>query len=136
MTDLLRAFRGPFTASPLEPIARFIPATVYAAAIVFASSIPGKEITLQFDDRIAHFVEYFVFGLLLSFAVAGVRGGTGRFAPLSILAFVAVFALADEYHQSFVPQRDASIKDWVFDMLGTAAAVIGSRRLAAPEEAL
>ncbi|MCM2317371.1 MAG: VanZ family protein [Thermoanaerobaculia bacterium] len=136
MTDLLRPFRGPLTASPVEPVARFVPATVYAAAIVFASSIPGEQIAFQLDDRVAHFVEYFVLGLLLSFAAAGVRGGTGRLASVAILAFVAVFALADEYHQSFVPQRDPSIRDWVFDMLGTSAAVFGARRLAAPKEAV
>lgn len=136
MTDLLRPFRGPLTPSPVEPIARFVPAAVYAAAIVFASSISGEQITFRVDDRIAHFVEYFMLGLLLSFGAAGVRGGTGRFAPVAILAFVAVFALADEYHQSFVPQRDASMKDWVFDMLGASAAVFGARRLAAPKEAM
>ena len=119
----------------MEPIARFVPAAVYACAIVFASSIPGEEITFQVDDRIAHFVEYFILGLLLLFAAAGVRGGTGRLAPAAILAFVAVFALADEYHQSFVPQRDASLKDCVFDMIGASAAVFGARRLAAPREA-
>lgn len=135
MTDLLRPFRGPLTASPVEPIARFVPAAVYACAIVFASSIPGEQIAFKVDDRIAHFVEYFILGLLLSFAAAGVRGGTGLLAPFAILVFVAVFALADEYHQSFVPQRDASPKDWVFDMLGASSAVFAARRLAPPKEA-
>lgn len=135
MIDLFRPFRGPLTASPLEPILRFVPAAIYMAAIFFVSSIPGEKITVQFDDRVAHFIEYFVLGLLLSFATAGVRGGTGRVATIAILAFVGAFAGADEFHQSLVPDRDASAKDWLFDMFGAAVALLAVRRSARTSEA-
>lgn len=135
MTDLFRPFRGPVTASPLEPVLRFVPAAMYMTAIFFVSSIPGEKITFQFDDRVAHFLEYFVLGLALSFAAAGVRGGTGRVASVSILLFVACFALADEFHQSLVPRRDASAKDWMFDMFGATAALLVVRYLGGTREA-
>ena len=135
MTNLIRPFRGPLTASPLEPVFRFVPVSIYMTAIFFMSSIPGDRITFQFDDRVAHFVEYFVLGLLLSFAVAGIRGGTGRVASIAILAFVAAFALADEFHQSLVPDRDASAKDWLFDVLGATAALLAVRYLGGTREA-
>lgn len=135
MTDLFRLFRGPLTASPLEPVLRFVPAAIHMTAIFLVSSIPGEKITFQFDDRVAHFVEYFVLGLLLAFAVAGVRGGTGPVAAIAVLAFVAAFALADEFHQSLVPHRDASAKDWLFDMLGATAAILAVRRSVGAREA-
>lgn len=135
MIDLFRPFRGPLTASPLEPVLRFVPAAIYMTAIFFVSSIPGEKITVQFDDRVAHFIEYFVLGLVLSFAAASVRGGTGRVASIAILAFVAAFALTDEFHQSLVPDRDASAKDWMFDMLGATAALLVVRRFGGTREA-
>lgn len=134
MRDLFRPFREPLTASPAEPLLRFVPAGAWLAAIFFVSSIPGEKITFQFDDRVAHFLEYFILGVLLAFAGAGLRAGTGRAASISILVFVALFAIADEYHQSLVPRRDASAKDWIFDMLGASAALLVVRKLGAAKE--
>jgi len=33
----------------------------------------------------------------------------------------AAYGVSDEWHQSFVPLRDASIRDWMTDLLGGAA---------------
>ena len=131
---LLKPFRGPLTASPAETILRFVPAPHYMIVIYSMSSIPGEKITIQYDDRVAHFIEYFILGGLLVFSAAGLRGGTGRLASAAILAFVAVHAVADELHQSFVPGRDASLRDIGFDLLGASTAVFLLRRFAAAED--
>ncbi len=47
---------------------------------------------------------------------------------LSALLLVAVFALVDEYHQSFVPSRTASVYDSLIDTSGGLAALILMRR--------
>lgn len=39
------------------------------------------------------------------------------------LIFVAVFAVTDEYHQSFVPSRDPDPVDWIVDIAGAVAGV-------------
>lgn len=127
MSGVVRWLRGPATASPVEPFARALPAILYMAAIFLASSLPGDAIGFEFDDRVAHFLEYFVLGALLVFFAASLRGGTGRGAAALILAFVALHAAADEIHQAFVPRRDPSVKDWLFDMAGAATAVAALR---------
>ncbi|MCJ7831586.1 MAG: VanZ family protein [Dehalococcoidia bacterium] len=42
------------------------------------------------------------------------------------LSFVlaALYAASDEYHQGFVPGRDASWADWGLDVAGAAAAML------------
>jgi len=35
----------------------------------------------------------------------------------------ALYAIGDEFHQSFVPDRVASLADWAVDILGVAAGV-------------
>ena len=36
-------------------------------------------------------------------------------------ALTAAYGATDEWHQSFVPLRDASVRDWWTDLLGGAA---------------
>lgn len=123
MSGLSRWFRGPATGSPFEPFVRALPALLYMAAIFAASSVPGDRIGLRFDDRVAHFLEYFVLGVLLVFFAVSLRGGSGTGASALILAFAALHAAVDEIHQGFVPRRDSSLKDWLFDVAGAATAV-------------
>lgn len=135
MHPLLKPFRGPLTTNPFEPALRAIPAIAYMALIYLASSVPGDEITISFDDRVAHFLEYFIFGVLLVFAASAYQRGTLPRAAGAILAFAALHAIADEFHQSFVPNRDSSVKDFVFDMLGTSAALFLLWRFVKTKEA-
>ena len=72
----------------------------------------------------AHVFEYFVFGSLLFHAMSGyTRRWTLRWAVTAI-AVSAVFAGFDEFHQSFVPNRGASVWDSLLDTSAAAAAVI------------
>ena len=40
------------------------------------------------------------------------------------LLFVALFAASDEYHQSFVPSREASVRDVLIDVTGASLALL------------
>jgi VanZ family protein len=133
MNALIRSLRGPLTTNRLEPFARAVPVVLYMGVIFLGSAVPGGKITIRFDDRVAHFLEYAVLGALLVFFAASLSRGATLGATAAILAFVAFHAVADEYHQSFVPQRDPSAKDWMFDMAGATTAVVLLRFVAARE---
>ncbi|OOZ36534.1 hypothetical protein BOW51_06655 [Solemya velesiana gill symbiont] len=66
-----------------------------------------------------------VYALLALLAWLDIRGGDRRTASAVIgtLVFVLLFALFDEWHQSFVPGRDTSIGDIFNDMLGASIAL-------------
>jgi VanZ family protein len=74
--------------------------------------------------KCGHVFEYFVFGLLLFRAFrATTHGGATRWA-LNALAIAAIFAASDEFHQTFVPSRGASIWDVLLDTAAAALAVV------------
>lgn len=66
-----------------------------------------------------HFAEYFVLGLL---SFRAFRGGSSRQWSLrwalSAFLLVLLYAASDEFHQSFVPVRSASVRDAGIDSLG------------------
>jgi VanZ family protein len=77
--------------------------------------------------KCAHVTEYAILGILASRAVAfGNPPLRSRKAALPLLIGV-LYALSDEYHQSFVPSRGASIVDVFFDSFGVVTGVAISR---------
>lgn len=102
------------------------PAAAYAALIFFLSSQSkfSEELPSFFGlDKIIHCVEYFIFGALLYRWMASSKPLSTRRAALTATILAGVlYALTDEWHQSFVPGRDASLWDWLFDSFGVFAA--------------
>ena len=95
---------------------------LYMFFIAYLSHIPQDDLPAERSgieniDLLFHFVEYSVLGFLLFqsiyvdklLAINPLRG--------SILIGI-LFALSDEYHQSFVPGRHMSMMDMIFDSLG------------------
>jgi VanZ family protein len=81
---------------------------------------------------LAHFAEYAVLTLLLLRAL-DTHDVSWRRAVRIALALAFAYAVADEFHQSFVPNRHPSATDLVVDTLGigavlTAAASLYRRR--------
>jgi VanZ family protein len=74
--------------------------------------------------KAAHFTEYAVLALLAARALrtSPRRGLSGRWWLISF-ALVACVALSDEYPQSFVPSRTASVYDSLLDTAGGATAL-------------
>lgn len=66
--------------------------------------------------KLGHFTEYFVLGGLLWRALRyhDAAGSRSRRLALSI-AITAIYAISDEWHQSFVPSRTASLIDVLID---------------------
>jgi VanZ family protein len=79
--------------------------------------------TMHFLTRkSAHFVEYFIFSLLV---LRGLRGNERQWAvgwPVVAIAIAAGYASLDELHQAFVPGRTASGWDVLLDSTGAIAA--------------
>lgn len=115
---------GPL-ARPLDLALRVAPLILYLAFIWSVSDTPGDDLSVSLDDRLAHFGEYFLLMLLTTFAITGFD--PARVSAPSLAAatvFCLAWAVLDEVHQSWVPGRDPSVKDLVFDAFGTAAAAV------------
>ena len=93
-----------------EPILRFLMPSILPEKVDMIHGIIRK---------LGHVTEYFILGLLLFRAF---RSGSGelrilRWACYSFLV-VVLYALSDEFHQSFVATRTASLFDVGIDTLG------------------
>ena len=90
------------------------------AAIFMVSGIPDLgPLPANTSDKVAHFAAYALLGLLLARAFAG--AAWIRYSRDTVLAawFVAaLYAVTDEFHQSFVPGRTPSLGDWLADSAG------------------
>lgn len=83
----------------------------------------------------AHLFEYFVFSLLLLRMIRNARPGWRITWALAAILIVFGFACLDEFHQSFVPGRDAEFSDALLDTSGGAFAQILAALWAARKKA-
>lgn len=75
--------------------------------------------------KAAHFTEYAIFALLAARAFfCSSHFALRRTWFLAALLLIAVYALGDEYHQSFEPSRTASIYDSLIDIAGGLTALL------------
>jgi VanZ family protein len=88
------------------------------SSVSWADAPAGFEI----NDKLVHFGIFAVFGITL--AHAG-RRTPGRLGHAALLAIGILYALSDEFHQSFVPGRTPSIGDLVADTVGLAVGYAG-----------
>jgi VanZ family protein len=91
-------------------------------AITIQSGFPDvalPDIDIDFIDKILHF---FIFGLLGWFLCRGMNLSRKRWIHehyfFIALVIGALFAISDEWHQSFVEGRDSSLADWLADLIG------------------
>ena len=87
---------------------------------LFPNTSPETLAVIHFIVRkIAHFTEYAILAWLAARAFrASPRPAVANRWLLAALALVMIYALIDEYHQSYVPSRTASIFDSLIDMSG------------------
>jgi len=104
-----------------------LPVVVYGGGIFYLSSLsqfPEQIPSFWGFDKALHFVEYYIFGYLICRCFSAKSSGDGQ-RPASIAWTVAIggfYALTDEGHQSFVPGRETSFWDFLFDFLGLIVA--------------
>ena len=110
----------------IERIVRTLPAIVWMGFIFAMSSreqFPQpfglSTVLLSFA---AHMMLYGVLAVLLLVAIAS-DGSTSRSTALGAIVAAALYGVSDEFHQSFVPGRDASVIDIIVNTLGATIAV-------------
>ena len=87
---------------------------------LFPHTTPETLAVIHFIVRkIAHFTEYAILAYLAARAFrTSPQAALANRWFLVAFALVAVYALFDEYHQTYVPSRTASIYDSLLDMCG------------------
>ncbi|MGM0440991.1 MAG: VanZ family protein [Elusimicrobiota bacterium] len=99
-------------------IRKIVPAVLWAGLIFYFSSVPSLKSPFGIWDlylrKAAHVGVYFILYILVIFNF------TRKNLKARILALVisSVYAVTDEYHQSFVPGRHMSLYDMAFDWIG------------------
>lgn len=136
-----------------KTISRYLPLIAWMGFISFASSgsfaagntsrIIGPLVLWLFPNtspetllvvhmvtrKLAHFTEYALLGLLAARAFRGSpRPGLQKRWLLGAAALVVVYALLDEYHQTFVPSRTGTVYDSLLDMAGGLTALVIVKR--------
>jgi VanZ family protein len=98
------------------------PVVAWVAALFLVSSQSVPAAVGGVPDWLTHAAAYLVLSLLLCRALAGgVRALPARWIVLSVL-LSTVYGITDEYHQSFVPERQSEVMDVAKDLVG---AVLG-----------
>lgn len=124
----LLAFGGKFIIVPAPMfkglIRSYVPAIIWAVLILIVSSIPGLSppgLGFTIADKIVHFAEYFILGLLTARAVSTFYKEPLRIFWLSS-ALTSGYGILDELHQLLVPGRTTEGLDMVADILGSILA--------------
>lgn len=86
---------------------------------LFPNSQPNLDILHWVIRKGAHFAVYFVLGFLNINALKA-SGIHGKKAWLIAILIAIVYAISDEWHQSFVPGRGPAVKDVVIDTVGAS----------------
>ncbi len=97
----------------------WVPLIAYIALIFFLSSLSRIRVASYVPDYFLHSVEYFVLSILVirAFNSGLKRKVTGK-ALVWGAVFSIVYAVSDELHQFFVPERSASAVDLISDAAG------------------
>ena len=107
---------GSNTSTIVRPLVQWVYPSISEATLASVHALIRKA---------SHFVEYAILAL---FAARALRTSSRDFLRnhwfAVSLTFVALYALSDELHQSFVPSRTASIYDCLIDTAGGLAALI------------
>lgn len=117
-TDSLRVSPREKIPLRLKFLKFWFPVFLYSGIIFCISSVPdlGVPSGIPNLDKLVHIVEYMIFGVLLA------RALTDQWPGLNILQVATVcsllYGLSDEFHQSFVPGREAGLPDLIADTIG------------------
>ena len=112
---------------------RTIPVITASLLIYWVSSMPDAsppDLGFAWQDKFFHAAAYLVYAVLMYVAVwvwSGQRSITWTVVLGGVLS--ALFAISDEWHQSFVPGRHATLDDVLADIVGIFLAALLFRLL-------
>lgn len=97
------------------------PALIYALFIFVMSHKSWTQEPVPFNTDLLHPVEYASLGIFLSWAGMPILTKKGLIWFVAVVVLAGTFyGMADEFHQSFVPGRDASLLDVGLDVIGVS----------------
>ena len=101
----------------------WLPALAWAGVIFFVSAQPKETFDrLGLTGHLLSIGGHFIsFGLLMFLTALALYYGSklpSKYILVTAFVLVALYGLSDEYHQSFVPGRTATLWDWLVDLLG------------------
>ncbi|MCC6549406.1 MAG: VanZ family protein [Ignavibacteriaceae bacterium] len=100
----------------------YLPLIIYWLALLTATSIPSSSMPrISYSDKTMHFLAYGGLGFLLTlaFLVQGKFPELRGYAVLAAITVAALYGALDEFHQSFIPGRNAEMLDWIADFIGS-----------------
>ena len=104
------------------------PVLAYAGLIFLFSSISTLPYVIPSFfgfDKLAHFSEYYVFGCLICRWLLAERNHFANRHSFALTIVIGTcYGLSDEWHQSFVPGRHATLWDALYDALGVVTAAV------------
>lgn len=105
-----------------------MPVVVWAGVIfLFSTLVVVKSPEFNLLDFIikksAHFIEYAILALLFYRALTNTTGVSKAKARMLALLFIVFYGISDEYHQSFTPGRQPTVRDVLIDSLGGATSL-------------
>jgi VanZ like family len=102
---------------------RLFPMFVVMGTIFFLSGIPGNRLLLpniEGIDKIAHITAYGILAITVFHAFGPrIRRLNPRWLTAIVILICVSYGITDEYHQSFIPGRTASLFDLLADGFGT-----------------
>ena len=131
LARLLPSSLAPFLPRSLAPALLFslwVPVLVWAGFIFYLSGVPNlRFLSNNLWDlvvrKIGHFGVFGIFARLLCRAFTGSTCWSWKKIFTASLVLSFLYACTDEYHQSFVPGRSASMIDVSIDTAGAWAAL-------------
>jgi VanZ family protein len=100
-------------------------AAAWMSLIFYLSSIPGEQLgpdtlVVNMIKKLGHLFIFGVLAVLYLYTLKGRNSLLETRMPIFALSFILVllYAVTDEYHQSFTPGRHATVKDVVIDAAG------------------
>lgn len=122
--------KGVLNQKIVKKVVRFwLPVVIWAVIIFLLSARPTPRATQIFwQDFIvkksAHVLEYGIFTTLLYRALK--EGGMEKKeAGVSSVILAVLYGVSDEFHQSFTPGRESTVRDVIFDTIGAILAIYG-----------
>ena len=93
---------------------------VWMGLIFFLSSQPSFPMPALFwgQDKLFHLATFGILGLFAACSLNRADGGLTWRQVLLVTILVAAYGVSDEYHQSLVPGREASLWDVLADAVG------------------
>jgi VanZ family protein len=113
-----------------SPVLRLVPVLIWFGVIFYQSSRSQLPFPPGLSDQLVsmagHFTEYAVLAALLWWGL-GYFVTDGRKRAGLVLVVALLYAISDEWHQSFVPGRTPDVWDVVVDVIGAMAGTIAMR---------